>query len=185
MILHIGVPLYRGTRTAPSPQIPTKLLLASLPWKEVVSQTPSFLLDSQIVPSTAAPIMSTSRSPTPPSNKRLLQELKSIVHDPSPILEILRPASEAEILHWEAVMKGVPGTAYEGISPPCLHPTYNPHPPIPSLTQFRLSLFKPVSGASTSSFRPPTLSPRPKSPSQLPSATPTWISRPAKSASIF
>ncbi|KAM0805690.1 ubiquitin-conjugating enzyme/RWD-like protein [Usnea florida] len=57
--------------------------------------------------------MSTSRSPTPPSNKRLLQELKSIVHDPSPILEILRPASEAEILHWEAVMKGFPGTAYE------------------------------------------------------------------------
>ena len=79
--------------------------------------------------------MSTSRSPTPPSTKRLLQELKSIVHDPSPILEILRPASEAEILHWEAVMKGFPGTAYEGISPLCLHPTFNPHSRIPPLTQ--------------------------------------------------
>ena len=78
--------------------------------------------------------MSTSRSPTPPSTKRLLQELKTIVHDPSPILEILRPASEAEILHWEAVMKGFPGTAYEGIPPPFLYLTFKPHPPIPSLT---------------------------------------------------
>ncbi|KAF6221302.1 hypothetical protein HO133_002157 [Letharia lupina] len=57
--------------------------------------------------------MATSRSPTPPSTKRLLQELKSIVEDPSPILQSLSPASEAEILHWEAVMKGFPGTAYE------------------------------------------------------------------------
>ncbi|CAF9939799.1 hypothetical protein IMSHALPRED_001639 [Imshaugia aleurites] len=57
--------------------------------------------------------MATSRSPTPPSTKRLLQELKTIVEDPSPILQSLRPASEAEILHWEAVMKGFPGTAYE------------------------------------------------------------------------
>ena len=58
--------------------------------------------------------MATSRSPTPPSTKRLIQELKSIVEEPSPVLQSLRPASEADILHWEAVLKGVPGTAYEG-----------------------------------------------------------------------
>ncbi len=56
-----------------------------------------------------------SRSPTPPSTKRLLQELKNAVSEPSPVLQSLGPISEAQLLHWEAVMKGVPGTAYEGI----------------------------------------------------------------------
>ncbi|MCJ1450569.1 hypothetical protein MMC28_000902 [Mycoblastus sanguinarius] len=56
---------------------------------------------------------STSRSPTPPSTKRLLQELKNNLSEPSPILLSLGPVSDAQILHWEAVMKGVPGTAYE------------------------------------------------------------------------
>ncbi|KAL6715658.1 hypothetical protein ACLMJK_006619 [Lecanora helva] len=55
----------------------------------------------------------TSRSPTPPSTKRLLQELKTSLSEPSPILQSLGPVSESQILHWEAVMKGVPGTAYE------------------------------------------------------------------------
>ena len=55
-----------------------------------------------------------SRSPTPPSTKRLLQELKTNAEEPSSILQSLGPVSEAEILHWEAVMKGVLGTAYEG-----------------------------------------------------------------------
>lgn len=55
-----------------------------------------------------------SRSPTPPSTKRLLQELKNNAEEPSPILQSLGPVPEAEILHWEAVMKGVLGTAYEG-----------------------------------------------------------------------
>ena len=36
------------------------------------------------------------------------------MEEPSPVLQSLRPASEADILHWEAVLKGVPGTAYEG-----------------------------------------------------------------------
>lgn len=73
--------------------------------------------------------MATSRSPTPPSTKRLLQELKSIVEEPSPVLQSLSPASEAEILHWEAVMKGFPGTAYEGISPPPQKPNRTDYPP--------------------------------------------------------
>ena len=74
--------------------------------------------------------MATSRSPTPPSTKRLVQELKSIVEEPSPVLQSLRPASEADILHWEAVLKGVPGTAYEGNSSPSL-----PLPPLKNQTE--------------------------------------------------
>lgn len=55
-----------------------------------------------------------SRSPTPPSTKRLLQELKTTISETSPVLQSLAPVSEAQLLHWETVMKGVPGTAYEG-----------------------------------------------------------------------
>ena len=55
-----------------------------------------------------------SRSPTPPSTRRLLQELKTTLSEPSPILHSLGPISDDQMLHWEAVMKGVPGTAYEG-----------------------------------------------------------------------
>ncbi|KAL2048572.1 hypothetical protein N7G274_000484 [Stereocaulon virgatum] len=54
-----------------------------------------------------------SHSDTPPSTKRLLQELKAYSEEPLFMLQSLGPTSEAEILHWEAVMKGVPGTAYE------------------------------------------------------------------------
>lgn len=56
-----------------------------------------------------------SRSPTPPSTKRLLQELKTTFSEPSLVIQSLGPISEAQLLHWEAVLKGVPGTAYEGI----------------------------------------------------------------------
>ncbi|MCJ1374421.1 hypothetical protein MMC20_005653 [Loxospora ochrophaea] len=59
------------------------------------------------------PAPATSRSPTPPSTKRLLHELASYPHDPNPTLLHLGPVNESEILHWEAVMKGVDGTAYE------------------------------------------------------------------------
>lgn len=82
--------------------------------------------------------MATSRSPTPPSTKRLLQELKSIVQEPSPILQSLSPASEAEILHWEAVMKGFSGTAYEGMY------TSPPNPPQPTLPPPNLSPAPPL-----------------------------------------
>ena len=60
-------------------------------------------------------MVSQSRSPTPPSTKRLLQELKGHAEEPSPILQSLGPVSEAEVLHWAAILKGFPGTAYEGI----------------------------------------------------------------------
>ena len=54
-----------------------------------------------------------SRSSTPPSIKRLLNELSSYPKEPNPALASLGLASESETLHWEAVMLGVPGTAYE------------------------------------------------------------------------
>ena len=58
---------------------------------------------------------SKSRSATPPSKKRLLYELQAQTREPAPFLVSVGPVSDHEILTWEAVMKGVPGTAYEGI----------------------------------------------------------------------
>lgn len=58
---------------------------------------------------------STHRSPTPPSTKRLLHELQQYRQEPNEALLHLGPVSEAEILHWEAVLKGVRGSPYEGI----------------------------------------------------------------------
>ncbi|KAI9803088.1 MAG: hypothetical protein M1833_001158 [Piccolia ochrophora] len=63
----------------------------------------------------AAP--SASRSSTPPSTKRLLHELRLHSQDPSATLDTLLhlgPVSDSQILHWEAVLKGVSGTPYAG-----------------------------------------------------------------------
>lgn len=46
--------------------------------------------------------------------KRLLQELHQQTLSPNASLERLAPVSDEAILHWEAVMRGVEGTAYEG-----------------------------------------------------------------------
>ncbi|KAI9784622.1 MAG: hypothetical protein M1839_001844 [Geoglossum umbratile] len=51
--------------------------------------------------------------PTTPT-KRLLNELHSYTTDPNKALLHLGPQSDTQILHWEAVMRGVEGTAYEG-----------------------------------------------------------------------
>ncbi|OCK79365.1 ubiquitin-conjugating enzyme [Lepidopterella palustris CBS 459.81] len=56
--------------------------------------------------------MSSSRSQTP--TKRLLNELQTYQSDPNDALVELGPVSDNELTHWTAVMKGVPGTAYEG-----------------------------------------------------------------------
>lgn len=55
---------------------------------------------------------SSSRSPTP--TKRLLKELQTYQEDPNDALLHLAPVSDDSLSHWQAVMKGVPGTAYEG-----------------------------------------------------------------------
>ncbi|KAI9871481.1 MAG: hypothetical protein M1830_002875 [Pleopsidium flavum] len=56
----------------------------------------------------------TNRSSAPPSTKRLLHELQQYAQEPNDALLHLGPLSEGQILHWEAVMKGIKGSAYEG-----------------------------------------------------------------------
>jgi peroxin-4 len=51
-----------------------------------------------------------SRSAT----KRLMTELQTYQKDPNEELLDLGPADE-DVMHWRAVMKGVEGTAYEGM----------------------------------------------------------------------
>lgn len=46
--------------------------------------------------------------------KRLLTELQTYQSEPNDALVELGPVSDSELTHWTAVMKGVPGTAYEG-----------------------------------------------------------------------
>ena len=57
-------------------------------------------------------------SSTPSSNttQRLLRELKDYTKSPNEALLHLGPVDEEDLLHWEAVLKGVPGTPYEGRS---------------------------------------------------------------------
>jgi hypothetical protein len=59
---------------------------------------------------------STSRSPTPSSSttKRLIRELNEYSNSPNEALLHLGPVSDDDLLHWEAVLKGVKGTPYEG-----------------------------------------------------------------------
>ena len=46
--------------------------------------------------------------------KRLLTELQTYQAEPNDALLELGPVDDDELMHWRAVMKGVPGTAYEG-----------------------------------------------------------------------
>ncbi|KAL4894441.1 ubiquitin-conjugating enzyme/RWD-like protein [Aspergillus ambiguus] len=48
------------------------------------------------------------------TTKRLLQELKDYSSNPNEALLHLGPVNDDDLLHWEAVLKGVPGTPYEG-----------------------------------------------------------------------
>lgn len=50
------------------------------------------------------------------TTKRLLRELKEYSREPNDALVSLAPVSDDDILHWEAVLKGVPDSPYEGIS---------------------------------------------------------------------
>lgn len=49
------------------------------------------------------------------ATKRLMTELQTYQKDPNEELLDLGPADE-DVMHWRAVMKGVEGTAYEGMS---------------------------------------------------------------------
>jgi len=58
-----------------------------------------------------------SESRSPPSStttKRLIRELNEYSNSPNEALLHLGPVSDGDLLHWEAVLKGVKGTPYEG-----------------------------------------------------------------------
>lgn len=61
----------------------------------------------------------------PPSSttQRLLRELKDYTNSPNEALLHLGPVDEDDLLHWEAVLKGVKGTPYEGTSLSSSYPT--------------------------------------------------------------
>ncbi|RHZ54138.1 putative ubiquitin conjugating enzyme (UbcJ) [Aspergillus thermomutatus] len=50
------------------------------------------------------------------TTQRLLRELKDYTKSPNEALLHLGPVDEDDLLHWEAVLKGVKGTPYEGES---------------------------------------------------------------------
>ena len=54
-----------------------------------------------------------SPSPLRPGTKRLLHELRFQSQNSAPHVLSLGPASDEQLLSWEAIMKGVPNTAYE------------------------------------------------------------------------
>lgn len=62
------------------------------------------------------------------ATRRLLKELAANAADPNPALDVLEPVSEEDIFTWRAVLKGAPGTPYEGMSFGRL-----PIPPVESL----------------------------------------------------
>ena len=49
------------------------------------------------------------------TTKRLIQELKDYQRDPNEALLHLGPSNDGELMEWTAVMRGVDGTAYEGV----------------------------------------------------------------------
>lgn len=53
-------------------------------------------------------------APPKATSQRLLRELKDYASSPNEALLHLGPVDEDDLLQWEAVLKGVPGTPYEG-----------------------------------------------------------------------
>jgi peroxin-4 len=48
------------------------------------------------------------------TSQRLLKELKEYASNPNEALLHLGPVSDEDLLQWEAVLRGVQGTPYEG-----------------------------------------------------------------------
>ena len=49
------------------------------------------------------------------TSKRLLKELQAYENEPNEALQWLGPLNDNDLNHWVAVMKGISGTAYEGM----------------------------------------------------------------------
>lgn len=54
--------------------------------------------------------------PPASTTQRLLRELKDYTNSPNEALLHLGPIDEDDLFTWEAVLKGVKGTPYEGLS---------------------------------------------------------------------
>ena len=60
-------------------------------------------------------LMTSKRNEGQSAPKRLLHELRSYQEEPNPALVLLRPARDDDLFVWDAVLRGVPETAYEGV----------------------------------------------------------------------
>jgi hypothetical protein len=78
----------------------------------ILSQTFRVFASQYMAPSIMA---GSSRHASP--TKRLMTELQTYQSDPNDALLELGPADD-DVMHWNAVMKGVVGTAYEGTPKP-------------------------------------------------------------------
>lgn len=56
-----------------------------------------------------------TKSSTRSTTKRLIQELQDYHNDSNPALLHLGPVNDDELMKWQAVLKGVEGTGYEGL----------------------------------------------------------------------
>jgi peroxin-4 len=70
--------------------------------------------------------------PSTNTTQRLLRELKDYAKSPNEVLLHLGPVDDEDLLRWEAVLKGVNGTPYEGNAPsyskpPAQHTTRDGH----------------------------------------------------------
>jgi peroxin-4 len=72
--------------------------------------------------------------PPPSTTQRLLRELKEYTNNPNEALLHLGPIDEDDLFTWEAVLKGVKGTPYEG-KPPFNSPLKHPNLPPPATQQ--------------------------------------------------
>lgn len=61
--------------------------------------------------------------PPASTTQRLLRELKDYTNSPNEALLHLGPIDEDDLFNWEAVLKGIKGTPYEGSS---RHFTFHP-----------------------------------------------------------
>ncbi|KAE9988030.1 hypothetical protein EG327_003554 [Venturia inaequalis] len=73
-----------------------------------------------------------TKTSTRSTTKRLIQELQDYHNDPNPALLHLGPVTDDELMKWQAVLKGVEGTGYEGgrwLLSITIPPTYPLAPP--------------------------------------------------------
>lgn len=79
-------------------------------------------------------------APSSNTTQRLIRELKEYHKTPNESLLHLGPVDEENLLHWEAVLKGVEGTPYEGKPDTTCRP---PHTTLPHLSQLSPILSQP------------------------------------------